>query len=149
MTSLRSMALMELAQNHRSRNDRSESIGRMVFLPNRGVKSCAFSAVHRLAAGMGAVDRGRHREMSVQPDTDPEVDDEAPNGAAITGYDERHFITYLRLLDAAAQNMSWRDAARTILHRDPVGDTVRSKRCWKSHLARARWMSTRGYRQLL
>ena len=102
-----------------------------------------------LLLGMGAVDRGRQRETSVQPDPDPEVDDEAPNGAAITGYDERHFITYLRLLDAAAQNMSWRDAARTILHRDPVGDTVRSKRCWKSHLARARWMSTRGYRQLL
>jgi len=121
----------------------------MVFLLNRGVKAARSVVTMDLLPGIGAVHRGRQREMSVQPDTDPEVDDEAPTGAAITGYDECHFITYLRLLDAAAQNMSWRDAARTILRRDPVGDAVRSKRCWKSHLARARWMSVRGYRQLL
>ena len=121
----------------------------MVFLLNRGVKAARSVVTMDLLPGIGAVHRGRQREMSVQPDTDPEVDDEAPTGAAITGYDECHFITYLRLLDAAAQNMSWRDAARTILRRDPVGDAVRSKRCWKSHLARARWMSARGYRQLL
>jgi len=88
--------------------------------------------------------------MSVRRDhPDLEVDDEAPTAATITGYDERHFVTYLRLLDAAAQKMSWREAARTILHRDPACDPARSKRCWKSHLARARWMSARGYRQLL
>ena len=37
------------------------------------------------------------------PEIDAEVADEAPTAAAITDYDERHFITYLRLLDAATR----------------------------------------------
>jgi hypothetical protein len=87
--------------------------------------------------------------MKAPPDLESEVDDEAPTTANVTGYDERHFVTYLRLLDAAAQKIGWREVARTILHRDPLRDLVGSKRCWKSHLARARWMSKQGYRQLL
>jgi len=85
----------------------------------------------------------------VRPEIDAEVDDEAPAAATITRYDERHLITYLRLLDAAAQNVDWREAAREILRRDPSRRTSRVKRCWESHLARARWMSEHGYRQLL
>ena len=80
---------------------------------------------------------------------DAEVDDEAPTAATITEYDERHFIIYLRLLDAATQNVPWRKVARDVLRRDPSRQTGRVKRCWESHLARARWMSEQGYRQLL
>lgn len=85
----------------------------------------------------------------VQPEIDADVDDEAPTAATITGYDERHLITYLRLLDAAAQNVPWRQVARDVLRRDPSRKSSSAKRCWESHLARARWMSEHGYRQLL
>lgn len=84
-----------------------------------------------------------------RPEIDAEVDDEAPTVATITEYDERHFITYLRLLDAATQNVPWRKVVRDVLRRDPSRQVGRVKRCWESHLARARWMSELGYRQLL
>jgi hypothetical protein len=34
---------------------------------------------------------------------DPDVGDEVPWADAITPYDEAHFVTYLRLLDAEAE----------------------------------------------
>lgn len=87
--------------------------------------------------------------MTVKPELESEVDDEAPTAAVITPYDERHIITYLRLLDAAARNIGWREVARNVLRRDPTREAGRAKRCWASHLARARWMSEQGYRQLI
>ena len=87
--------------------------------------------------------------MRVTPELDPDVDDEAPNGPDITLYDERHFVTYLRLLDAEADGADWKVVARVVLHRDTVADRARSKRCWRSHLVRARWMAKQGYRRLL
>ena len=39
--------------------------------------------------------------MRVRPELDPDVEDVAPDGPDITVYDEAHFVTYLRLLDAA------------------------------------------------
>lgn len=51
-------------------------------------------------------------------------------------YDERHFITYLRLLDAKAEGADWKEVARIVLHRDPVSDEARTRRCWESHHAR-------------
>ncbi len=80
---------------------------------------------------------------------DPDVDDEAPNGDSITAYDERHFVTYMRLLDADAENADWQDVAQIVLHRDPVGEKLRTRRCWQSHLARAQWLSREGYREIL
>lgn len=41
------------------------------------------------------------------PPLDPPVDDLAPTAAILTGYDERHLVTYLRLLDAAAEGAEW------------------------------------------
>lgn len=87
--------------------------------------------------------------MELPTALDSEIDDEAPTAATITPYDERHFITYLRLLDAAAQNIGWRKVARDILRHDPIRHRGRAKRCWASHLARAQWMSQQGYRQLI
>jgi Uncharacterized conserved protein (DUF2285) len=55
--------------------------------------------------------------------------------------------TYLRLLDADAEGADWREVARLVLHRDPESDGTR--RAFESHLARARWMTDHGYRQLL
>lgn len=83
------------------------------------------------------------------PPLDPPVDDFAPTAAILTGYDERHAITYLRLLDADADGADWREVAKIVLHIDPAREPDRARRAWESHLARARWMTERGYRHLL
>lgn len=78
---------------------------------------------------------------------DPPVADAAPNAAAITKYDEQHFITYLRLLDAEAAGADWEEVARIVLHLDPDQDRGRAHGAWQSHLARAHWLTKNGYRQ--
>jgi len=80
---------------------------------------------------------------------DPEIADEVPWADEITSYDEDHFITYLRLLDAEAEGADWREVARIVLHRDPDAEPHRARRCWETHLKRARWMTEHGYRHLL
>jgi hypothetical protein len=67
----------------------------------------------------------------------------------LTSYDERHAITYLRLLDAEADGADWREVARIVLHIDPEHEPDRARRIWESHLVRARWMTEKGYRHLL
>ncbi len=80
---------------------------------------------------------------------DPDVADTVLRCDELTPYDEEHLITYMRLLDADAEGADWREVARLVLHRDPVAEPERTRRCWESHLARARWMTTHGYRKLL
>ncbi len=83
------------------------------------------------------------------PKLDPPVTDAAPTTNVLTGYDEQHLITYLRLLDADAEGADWREVARIVLHLDPANNPERAKAIWASHLARARWMTENGYRHLL
>ena len=60
-----------------------------------------------------------------------------------------HLVTYLRLLDADADGADWREVASIVLNLDVEKDQDRAKRVWQSHLARAKWMTEIGYRQLL
>ncbi len=83
------------------------------------------------------------------PPPDPPVADCAPTDAVLTGYDEQHLVTYLRLLDADAQNADWREVARIVLRIDPDKEAHRARSAWESHLARARWMTEHGYQHLL
>lgn len=87
--------------------------------------------------------------MRERPQLDPDVEDEAPSGPDITTYDEQHYVTYLRLLDASREGADWQEVARIVLHRDPIAEEARSHRCWASHLARAQWLSCSGYRRIL
>ena len=87
--------------------------------------------------------------MRTPVELDPDVDDAAPTGDGITTYDEQHYVTYLRLLDAKAEGADWTEVARIVLHRDPVGEKQRTYLCWQSHLARAQWLSREGYRRIL
>jgi hypothetical protein len=64
-------------------------------------------------------------------------------------YDEQHYVIYLRLLDAETDGADWTEVARIVLHRDPVTEEIRTRRCWESHLARAQWMTKIGYRRIL
>lgn len=80
---------------------------------------------------------------------DPDVADSVPWSENLTPYDEEHLVTYLRLLDAESEGADWREVARIVLHRDPEAEVERARRCWEIHLARARWMTSQGYRRLL
>jgi hypothetical protein len=83
------------------------------------------------------------------PPLDPPMLDTAPSGGVLTGYDEQHLVTYLRLLDAEAEGADWQEVARIVLHIDPISEPERAHLAWASHLARARWMTESGYRHLL
>lgn len=84
-----------------------------------------------------------------RPPLDLDVSDRAPTSPVLTGYDERHLVTYLRLLDAAEDGADWREVAAIVLHIDPAREPLRARRAWETHLVRARWMTEHGYRHLL
>jgi hypothetical protein len=84
-----------------------------------------------------------------KPSLDPLVADTAPGDSVLTDYDKAHHVTYLRLLDADNEGADWKEVAKVVLHIDPEREPERARRAWESHLARARWMSRSGYRQLL
>jgi hypothetical protein len=67
----------------------------------------------------------------------------------ITPYDEQYFLTYARLLDADREGADWRDVARIILLLDPEENPEGARQCWQTHLERAKWVVTTGYKQLL
>ena len=67
----------------------------------------------------------------------------------LTDYDQKHFVTYLRLLDADAEGADWAEVAGTWLNIDPSDEPERARRAWQSHLARTKWMTEHGYRDLL
>jgi hypothetical protein len=83
------------------------------------------------------------------PPLDPPVADQAPTAGDLTGYDHEHLVTYLRLLDADAEGADWTEVARIVLHIDPSDEPERARRAFESHLARAKWMTEHGYRDLL
>lgn len=82
-------------------------------------------------------------------ETPPIIADEAPSADTLTAYDEAHFVTYLRLLDAEAEGADWREAAKIVLGLDPAADPRHARHCWESHLQRAQWIAKSGYRHLL
>ena len=89
----------------------------------------------------------RLKAEGYQPDVD--FEDCPPESAQVTAYDERHFATYLRLLDADEEGADWQEAVRIIFGVDPDREPERARMVHDSHLARARWMTQAGYRGLL
>jgi hypothetical protein len=88
----------------------------------------------------------RSRNMTKR---DPVVADIAPSADTLTSYDKDHLVTYLRLLDADTQGADWTEAARIVLGMDPEQEPQRARTVWESHLERAKWMTTHGYKDLL
>lgn len=81
--------------------------------------------------------------------TTPEFQDAPPLSERVSAYDERHLVTYLRLLDAAQENAPWQEVTAIIFGIDASLEPERAKAIHDSHLARARWMTEVGYRDLL
>jgi hypothetical protein len=66
----------------------------------------------------------------------------APNGNHVVDYDRRHLALYAALLDADDAGCAWDEAASDLMHIDPSADWAAD--CWRSHLARARWIVGEG-----
>ena len=81
--------------------------------------------------------------------TTPPFENRAPADDRITAYDERHFITYLRILDAAEDGADWREVVNIVFGLDATAEPDRARLVHDSHLERARWMTSHGYRHLL
>lgn len=79
----------------------------------------------------------------------PAFEDRPPQLDRVSPYDERHLASYIRLLDAEAEGADWRQAVAIIFGLDPEKEPERAKIVHDSHLARARWMTEKGYRYLL
>ena len=75
--------------------------------------------------------------------------DEPPLGAKLTSYDREHMTRYLRLLDADRDGADWREAVKILFGLDPKQNPDRCRKVHGAHLARAKWMSEGGYRELL
>ena len=81
--------------------------------------------------------------------TAPPFETQPPQDEGVTSYDERHLVTYLRLLDAETEGADWREAVSIIFGIDPALEPERARAVHGSHLARALWMTRSGYRHLL
>ena len=81
--------------------------------------------------------------------TIPTFEDCPPQLDRVGPYDQRHLVSYIRLLDAEAEGADWREAVVIIFGLDPMKEPDRAKLVHDSHLARARWMTEKGYRHLL
>lgn len=79
----------------------------------------------------------------------PDFEDQPPQMDRLSAYDERHLVTYLRLLDAEKDGAPWEEAAAIIFAIDPAKEPERARQVYASHLARAKWMAQSGYRHLL
>ncbi|MER9270453.1 DUF2285 domain-containing protein [Mesorhizobium sp. M0643] len=78
----------------------------------------------------------------------PGISEEVPWSDSITVYDKENFTIYLQILDASADNASEEEMAKLILGIDPVLEPVRARKALRSHLDRANWMVTTGYKEL-
>ena len=84
-----------------------------------------------------------------KPKIDAPVADEPPSSDALTPYDELHLIHYIILLDADRDGVPWQEVAREALRIDATREPSRARRAYETHLARAKWMTKVGYRDLL
>ncbi|RWE92515.1 MAG: DUF2285 domain-containing protein [Mesorhizobium sp.] len=76
------------------------------------------------------------------------IKEEVPGSESLTSYDREHFTTYLRFLDASADDASYEEMAQVILGIDPAEEPVRARKAARGHLDRANWMGMTGYKEL-
>lgn len=72
-----------------------------------------------------------------------------PDAPTVTDYDRTHATLYLRLLDAEVAGADWQEVVGLLFGLDPLTAPEHARRVHAAHLARARWMVTRGYRDFL
>lgn len=75
--------------------------------------------------------------------------DQPPTDARLTDYDRAHLVTYLRLLDAETEGAAWEDVVKIVFGLDVQRDQSRAELVYQAHLARAHWMTTNGFQDLI
>ncbi|MFN3225791.1 MAG: hypothetical protein ACE360_06015 [Hyphomicrobiales bacterium] len=78
----------------------------------------------------------------------PEVREDIPWADTLTNYDNAHFTIYLQLLNASADHATDDEMARLVLGIDPSQEPERARKTLRSHLDRANWLMTSGYKEL-
>ena len=81
--------------------------------------------------------------------TDKTIADEAPWTEKVNAYDYAQFKLYLRLLDAVAAEASDAKICKILFGIDAAKEPERARKCLESHLKRARWMTQKGYLDLV
>lgn len=82
--------------------------------------------------------------MTIKP-----FEDIPPGGALLTAYDLAHLPIYIELLDAEkAPDRPWHQSVAALFGIDAAREPDRARQVYEAHLARARWMTELGYRQL-
>ncbi|WP_312887829.1 DNA -binding domain-containing protein [Mesorhizobium caraganae] len=71
-----------------------------------------------------------------------------PWAESLTSYGREHFTIYLRILDACVDNASEKEMVDLILGIDPMLEPERACNVLHSHIDRANWMVTTGYKEL-
>jgi hypothetical protein len=66
----------------------------------------------------------------------------APSEDVVTDYDRIHLALYAAVLDAEVAGVHWSDAARSIM--GIAASEANAKACWRSHIDRARWITSAG-----
>jgi hypothetical protein len=85
----------------------------------------------------------------VPPTKASSIADVAPTDDLVVDYDRVHSVVYLRLLDAEQEGVAWEEVSKIVLGIDPDREPERAKRAYDTHLKRAKWMTTNGYKDLL
>lgn len=75
--------------------------------------------------------------------------DQPPSGTALTDYDRAHAKLYVRLLDADAEGADWQEVVETLFGLSAKAEPERALHVYATHLARAKWMTENGFRQIL
>ncbi|MHA7774691.1 DUF2285 domain-containing protein [Roseibium sp. M-1] len=70
------------------------------------------------------------------------------SSTTLTAYDTEHFTTYMQLLTFASDGASTEEMARDVLGLDPLADADGAKLSVETHLQRANWLLTSGYKDL-
>lgn len=73
----------------------------------------------------------------------------APSVQAITDYDQKCLNVYIRLIDADDLGVPWTEIYEQVFQEKIRPDQQYQEAQYHSHLRRARWMTTIGYRLLL
>lgn len=78
----------------------------------------------------------------------PAFFDEPPSSEGLTDYDRKHMVLYMRLIDSARDGANWQEVVQVLFGLDPATNSDRCRKVYDMHLARARWMTEQGYREL-
>jgi len=110
-----------------------------------------YQACHKLTLSLGETvnDYGTRDSGSLMGQATQPFLDEPPPSETLTPYDREHMKLYMRLLDAERDGACWREAVQVLFGLDPAHEPQRCRLVHDTHLARAHWMTERGYRALV